>query len=393
MMKRRIAHLTSVHPHSDTRILQMECKSLKLAGYEVTLIVPHQQDEQMDGVNIKSAGRKPTGRISRMTRTGWRVYREAVRENADIYHFHDSELIPVGLLLRLMGKKVVYDVHEDMPRTILSKYYLPIWARRPLAWLLERVENAACRRYSAIVTATQAIADRFTTLNNNTVVVQNFPRLEEAALHANAIWSQRACSIAYVGSITENRGIRQMVEAMNLLPDRLPAKLKLAGAYSPATLRDEITRLPGWSRVDDLGLLSRSGVIRLLGQVQAGLVLLHPESRYQVSFPVKMFEYMSAGIPVIASDFPLWRRIIATAGCGLLVEPLDVKSIADAIEYLLVHPQEAETMGCRGSQAVARHYNWGTEERKLLKLYADLAFNEAEVLRRRVTSRWWGIRT
>lgn len=372
MIKCKIAHLTSVHPHSDTRIFQMECKSLRMAGYEVTLIVPHQEDEQVEGVNIRSVGRKPAWRISRMTCTGWRVYREAVRENANVYHFHDPELIPVGLLLRMRGKKVVYDVHEDMPRTILSKYYLPIWARRPLAWLLERVEDVACRKYSAIVTPTQAIADRFTTLNNNTVLVQNFPRFEEATLHANAIWSQRACSIAYVGSITESRGIRQMVEAMDLLPDGLPARLKLAGAYSPATLRDEIARLPGWNRVDDLGLLGRSSVMHVLGQVQAGLVLLHQEPRYQVSMPVKMFEYMSAGIPVIASDFPLWRRIIATAGCGLLVEPMDVKSIADAIEYLLLHPQEAETMGRRGRQAVARHYNWETEERKLLKLYAGL---------------------
>jgi glycosyltransferase involved in cell wall biosynthesis len=245
--------------------------------------------------------------------------------------------------------------------------------RDPLSWLAERVENVACRLFSALVAATPAIAGRLRTFNGNTVVVQNFALLDEVFRTVGPSWDQRSLSVAYVGGITENRGIREMVEAMGLLPQTCPADLKLAGSFSPAELRDRMVQLRGWERVEELGILDRGGVARLLMQVRAGLVVLGPEPRYEVAYPVKMFEYMSAGIPVIASDFPLWRQIIEGAGCGLLVDPIDPKAIAHAIEYLLTHPQEAEAMGRRGREAVAAKYNWDREEKKLLELYAAMS--------------------
>ena len=89
--------------------------------------------------------------------------------------------------------------------------------------------------------------------------------------------------------------------------------------------------------------------------------------------PNKLFEYMAAGIPVVASDFALWRAIVDDTGCGLLADPCDPNAIATAVAYLLSHDREAEAMGRRGREAVARRYNWSAEEPKLLHLYADLA--------------------
>ena len=371
MMKRRIVHLTSVHPALDIRIFHKECKSLSRAGYEVTLVAPHEADPLVDGVRIKAVPRPP-GRRSRMTRTVLQLYREAVRLDAGVYHFHDPELIPVGLLLRAQGKKVIYDIHEDVPRDILSKYYLPRWVRRPLAWLAERIENVASGRFSAVVPATPAIAARFATINGNTTLVQNFPTLGELSSQTRVAWGQRECSVAYVGGITEDRGIRQMVKAMSLLPVGLSATLKVVGTFSPTSLREEIRHEPGWNRVEELGFLDRMGVKAILESVRAGLVPFHPMANYVRAQPNKLFEYMSAGIPVIASDFPLWREIIQGARCGLLVDPLDVKAIAGAIEHILLYPQEAEAMGNRGREMAERQYNWGTEERRLLQLYASL---------------------
>jgi glycosyltransferase involved in cell wall biosynthesis len=363
-----------VHSAFDIRIFEKECRSLAQAGYQVTLVAPHLRDEEAGGVHVHAIP-EARGRLSRMTRTVWRVYREAVRRPAEVYHFHDPELIPAGLLLKAKGKRVIYDIHEDVPRQILQKFYLPRWSRRPISWLAERTENTACRCFSGLVAATPAIAERFKPLNSSTLVIHNFPRVRELLPSVVGPWNQRASSVAYIGSIFPNRGVREVIAAMDLLPETLNPTLKLAGWFSPTNFQDELARLPGWRKVEFLGLLDRAGVANTLGCVRAGLVSLLPAPNHLRSIPIKLFEYMSAGVPVIASDFPLWRDIVGGAGCGLLVDPLNPQAIADAIAYVLNHPEEAETMGRRGREAVENHYNWEIEERKLLRFYAGLTGN------------------
>src|SRR5215469_2066667 len=124
----KVVHMTSVHNALDNRIFRKECRSLAHAGFSVTAIAPSENDAVVDGVTIRAVPREPS-RFARMTRTVWNIYREAIRQNADLYHFHDPELIPVGLLLRCARKSVIYDLHEDCPRDILAKDYLPSWSR------------------------------------------------------------------------------------------------------------------------------------------------------------------------------------------------------------------------------------------------------------------------
>lgn len=164
-----------------------------------------------------------------------------------------------------------------------------------------------------------------------------------------------------------------MVQAFWLLPESLGARLMLAGRIEPPKFEPELKSLPGWQRVVALGWLSRSEISKLLGRSRIGLVLLHPTTTFIDSLPIKMFEYMCAGLPVIASNFPLWRKIVGAAGCGLLVEPENPEAIAQAIQWLLEHPQEAKEMGQRGAEAVRTTYNWDREEEKLLDLYRRLA--------------------
>jgi glycosyltransferase involved in cell wall biosynthesis len=184
-------------------------------------------------------------------------------------------------------------------------------------------------------------------------------------------------AVVYIGSITRSRGILELVEGMSLLPSDTPLRLKLAGTFSPAELQDDMHTLPGWERVDYLGFLRRGQVTDLLGRVRAGLLVLHPEETYLCSMPIKLFEYMAAEIPVIASDFPLWRQIIEEARCGLLVDPLNPVAIAAAIERLYNHPAEAEQMGKRGRAAVESRYTWAGEERRLKELYESLVGHPA----------------
>ena len=369
----KVVHMTTVHSATDGRIFHKQCRSLARAGFHVTSIGPHPEDAVVDRVNIKAIQRDRT-RLARMTRTVWRTYREALKQNADIYHFHDPELIPVGLLLRARGKDVIYDLHEDYPKDILSKEYLPLYSRRAVAWMMDQLERAACGHFSALVTVTPSIADRLKTINERTVIVYNYPYSNELVLNNEFdSWAKRKQAVAYVGGITGERGIRRMVQAMGMLPASVPCTLELAGTTVPKDVQvEDLHGEPGWPRVNYHGRLDLASTFRLLHSVRAGLVVLSPLPSFVDSMPQKLFEYMGAGIPVIASDFPLWRGIIGKSRCGILLDPADTTAIAQAIEYVLAHPAEAEEMGRRGQEVLLKQYSWHTEAEKLVSLYSGL---------------------
>jgi hypothetical protein len=360
-----------VHPVRDVRVFQKECLSLVAAGYSVTLVAPHDRDEMIEGVRVCGVG-VAGGRLARMTASVLRVLRRAREVDADIYQFHDSELLPAGRLLAALGRHVIYDVHEDVPRDLLTRHYLPPSIRRAVAWAVERVENSSARRFSAIVAATPAIGDRFRPLNPRTAVINNYPILAELAPPADRCWSSREPAVAYIGAIAEERGIVEMVQAMAVLPPGLEATLHLAGSFSPPGDRALVERLAGWARVRELGQLSRPDVAALLGRVRAGLALFRPAPNHVSAQPNKLFEYMAAGIPLVASDFPLWRDLVDGAGCGLLVDPFDPTAVARAIEYLFTHSAEAEAMGRRGREAVQARYHWESQAAALLRLYDEI---------------------
>lgn len=367
--KRKVVHLTSVHGPLNMRIFHKECKSLAEGGYEVVLIAPDQHDRVVEGVQIKAI-RKPKWRIARMTLGVWRVYRQALRQQADLYHFHDPELLSAGLLLRARGAKIIYDIHEDLPRTLADKFYLPVWLRRILVPVTEWLEEAGAARLSALVAATVPIAERFSTINHRTVVVNNFPILKEFSARNETPWDRRDIPLTYINAtMTRVRGICTVVEAVSLLPESLSPRLCLAGRFTNDGLYEDLLNTPGWDRVANLGYITRDRVAEVLGRTRVGLVLFHREPHYVRSWPTKLFEYMAAGVPVIASDFPDWKKIVDAAQCGILVPPEDPRAIATAMEYLLTHPKEACEMGRRGRQAVESSYLWDVEKKTLLDLY------------------------
>jgi glycosyltransferase involved in cell wall biosynthesis len=369
----KICHLTSVHSAADPRIFHKECRSLARAGFAVSLVGAHPADAVVDSVQIKSILRDKS-RLARMTRTVWRVFREARRQNADVYHFHDPELIPVGLLLQSSGKKVIYDIHEDLPKDILSKPYLPNWSRSIIAGLSSIFERAACRNFSALVAVTPSIALRFTSINHRTVVVHNYPYAKELLRNSEPIsWNSRRQSVAYVGGISVQRSIFEMVSAISLVPESIDATLELAG---PEIITDsesiKLRAHPGWRHVRHHGFIDQPSTFRILQNVRAGLVLFHPEPNHMEAMPQKIFEYMGAGLPLIASDFPLWRNLLGDLGCAFFVDPMNPREIARAIEFVLTHPSECEEMGRLGQLAVLDRFNWDSEATKLVELYNQI---------------------
>lgn len=368
MKNKQVAHLTSVHSRYDTRIFFKECRSLVDAGYEVTLIVADNKgDEVKNGVSVFDVGLSQ-GRLKRITQTTKLVFEKAKILNADIYHFHDPELIPVALRLKRMGKKVIFDAHEDVPKQLLGKPYLNPVVSYCLSLVFSVYERWTCGQFDAIVSATPFIRDKYLTINPNSIDINNFPIKEELEFEGD--WSAKQNSICYIGGITASRGIREMVRAMEIT--NIDVHLLLGGRFSELQIETEVKQYSGWKYVNELGFLDRQGVREVLSKSTAGLVTLHPTMNYLESFPVKMFEYMSAGIPVIASNFPLWKQIIKQNDCGICVNPLNSQEIAEAIQWIMEHPNKAAEMGNNGRKAVEEKYNWELESKKLLNVYENL---------------------
>jgi len=366
--RKRWLILSTVHARNDTRIVLKEARSLSRISGDLTLAFADGLGDSCTdfGVPIHDLRVKKGSRILRAIMGNVRAYRFAREGGYGVVHFHDPELLVTGLLLRWKGHVVIYDVHEDVPGDILTKDWIPGMLRRPISFLVDRMETFCDRQLSAIVAATPTIARRFSP--GKTVVVQNFPIEQE--LESEFSWSGKRTEISYIGGMSAQRGLRELVQAMALT--RSAVRLNLGGSFQPKEFEGELGRLGGWDKVSPLGFLSRPEVKAVLARSMAGLVTLHPVPTFLASLPIKMFEYMSAGLPVIASDFPLWREIIEGNDCGLCVDPLDPQAIADAIDHLVEHPEVARRMGENGRKAVVERYNWAVEEKKLIALYERL---------------------
>jgi glycosyltransferase involved in cell wall biosynthesis len=365
----RVAHLTSVHQVDDERIFVKECRSLAAAGFEVALVGPSDGDRQRDGVRIIGVP-QPRGRLGRMIGTSWHVLRGSVASRAEICHFHDPELIPVGFLLKLLGRRVIYDVHEDCPRDILGKGWIRPILKQPLAAGVGLIEAIAGRLLDGIVAVTPTIAARFPP--SKTITLSNFPMLEEFPAAVGTPQSQRPRQVCYVGTLSEARGLFDMIDAAGRVGGAAPSLL-LAGAFDSTDEEARSRAEPGWARVDYLGWLDRAAIARFMASSRAGLVVLHPTPCFVDAYPIKMFEYMAASLPVIASDFPVYREILGDGACGLLVPPADPPALARAIEWIFDHPDEAQAMGERGRRRVERLYTWQVEREKLFSFYRRLA--------------------
>lgn len=368
MTKRvKVCHLTSVHTRFDIRIFRKECVSLAKHGWDVSLVVADGlHDEEVKGVKIYGV-LKETSRMKRFLKTGKNVYKKAITLDADIYHFHDAELLPYGNKLRRKGKIVVFDSHEDLPRQILGKAYIPKYSRKLLAGVLEWYEDYCCKKYNAIITATPYINERFSKINRNSVNLNNYPFLDEFKAETS-VMTKQPNTICYIGGITKIRGLDYVVEALT----KTEVILELAGGITPSTYQEELTQAEGWNKVNYHGNVSREKVKEILNGSLAGLVTFLPYPNHINAQPNKLFEYMSSSIPVIASNYPLWKGIIEKYDSGICVDPESSDEIAKAMEYLINNPSEAVAKGANGRKAIEEVFNWEQEEQKLVDLYRSL---------------------
>ena len=366
--KIKVVHLTSVHSRYDTRIFLKMCNSLANAGYEVSLIVADNKgDEIKNKISIIDVGKSAGGRFLRITKTVKRIYEKAKELDGDIYHLHDPELIATGLKLKKLKKKIIFDAHEDLSKQILSKDYLNYFSRITLSKLYEFYEKWSMPKFHTVISATPYIRKKLLNLNPDTVNINNFPLLDEFRNSSN--FNKLEKEIVYIGGLSKMRGIEELIASLSFMKK---VKLNLVGKFNNNQFMNKIKSHKNWNQVNYYGFLDRHAIKKVLDKSSIGIVTLHPKINYLDSLPVKMFEYMSAGLPIVASNFPLWKNIVEDNNCGICVNPHNIKAISEAINYLLDNPNDAEKMGKNGINIVKKKYNWQSEERKLLEKYISI---------------------
>lgn len=369
-------HVVTVgHTRFDTRIWYKEISSLLKAGYSVKYhVADGSGNEVKDSVDIIDYGAVPEGcgflfRLKKM----YQVMRQSKLKRGDWIHFHDGIFLPFAIMMSLRGCKVIYDVHEDYPRQVLNTRF-PLLVKALWAKTLSFLEWLSSFFFVAYFVATPKIAERFP--RHKTWVIHNFPLKDELSLPQDTDANELIDNIEYffyVGVLSEVRGVKEMIDAIYEASTQHPQlNLALGGNYSPESLRTKLETKPGWGSTTELGWMTRNEIASWLKKSKAGLVTLHPTKNYPDAYPVKLFEYMSAGLPVIASDFPLWREIVEEAQCGLLVNPLDPLEISKAMVWLIENPESAKRMGDSGRKAVENRYNWSKEENTLISAYKTL---------------------
>lgn len=366
----KICHITSVHSWDDTRIFFKECSSIAAAGYDTTLLVANGVDDFINGVKIVCVPIENKGRLQRILFAGQRMLEKAVEIQADIYHLHDPELLRIALKLKKQtGAKVVFDAHEDLPKQILDKGWIPSFLRVTISNLAHRYEMKITSKLDGVISVTETICDRFRLSNKQVALVANFPKLDEITLlSSNKEVKKVENSICYVGALFPTRGIKELVIAVG----KTNATLLLAGKFSEKEFEEEVKRLDGWKQVNFFGYLDREGIVELLQKSRIGMVTLHPTRSYKESLPIKLFEYMLAKLPIISSDFEFWKPLVEGNNCGIMVNPLDTDQIAEKIRYLLDNPALCEELGNNGYNAVSTNYSWESQAKNLLEFYATL---------------------
>ena len=371
----KVCHVCSSHRSDDSRVFHKECRSLAQEGYEVHLIATDKNVNSYNSDNVTIHPLPiPKSRFQRMARR-WEVADMAARLSADLYHVHEPELL--GPVLNRVGDRpVIYDAHESYADVLGQRRWIPRLFRPLAKALWKKIEPRLVRKCRAVVTVTEPLAEPYARMHERVEIIRNFPDLSGGEF-AGAPAHERRQSCVFAGALAEDRNLENMVLAIGLLRKRnITLELWLAGEWESPLYEQTIQNLAAKEEVTNQvrysGILSHKAAVALESQASIGMVTLLPIRNSLNSLPIKAFECMALGLPIVYSDFPLLQTYIGKCGVGLAVDPQDPVQIADALEYLLKNPRIAQEMGQMGRRAVEERYNWSCEGTRLLGLYREI---------------------
>lgn len=367
----KVVHLGYNHRYNDIRIFEKECVSLAKNDYEVVYITstknsPPLGEVVQKGVKIIVIPLSEGNRYIRMIRFLKDVKREILIQNAEVYHIHEIWYLPLISFLKKRGK-VIYDSHEDHPRAMFGSYLGERKkSRLLLSKLFEKYENNKIKHIYGVIAATPYIAKRFEKVNKNVITIANYPKLDEF-FTLQDVQKRQKNTIFYAGGISEQNGILNIIKAM----DSIDGSFILAGNISE-DFRKKASKLKGWKKVCEVGYLSREEVIEWYKKCSCGVLLYLPYENCVNALPNKLYEYMAAGMPIVASNFPLWKELIEKEKCGICVNPNSISEIVQGINYVLENSDKAKEMGENGKNKAMEKYGWGGVETKLWNFYKKI---------------------
>ena len=375
--QKSVCHITTIHPlHNDSRVFYRQCCSLAKAGYETHLVIPFEAETVKDGVHIHPCPRMHN-RLLHMLITPWLAMRLALKTRANIYHYHDPELMLIGFILRFIFRKnVVYDIHESVHRHILSKSYLPRFSRRFISACYVLLEKVFTIGQSLVIANENCLSE----YSSNACLVQNYPMLtdETIAIANNNKTKAHPPLLVYVGAVSEIRGAGICVELAGALARHgCDFHMKLIGPWqdseeSNRKLKSRIEVLQLQDKVELTGRMKWTEAMEIVSEATIGMCLLLPEPNFTTCLATKILEYMMYGIPVLASDFDHWRKYVDGERTGMMVDPGNIDRVTEVCLQMLADPEQLEQMGKRGRAAVQEKYNWDTEFNELLRCYDNL---------------------
>lgn len=370
---KKVCHITSAHKRYDVRVFEKECRTSAKFGFETYLLVnDNKENELVNNVRIISSGKNFSTRISRVLFSLKHFYKLAKVIDAQIYHLHDPELLPLALKLKKRGKKVIFDSHEYYSEQLKEKNYLPKIIRKIITFTYTLYERYIFKRIDSVIypctlnyakSTNQIKAKRITYLNN-------VPRLEDYYFEYEERKFNEDTYLCYAGTLSYDRGLIQMIKAAY----EANSKLHLSGRFSPPSLYKDITRLIEFSSVQYHGYLAKNQVLSIYKKSSIGINILLDKGQYSITnnLSTKVYEYMAMGLPVILTETEYSKLILKEYPFGISVDPKNIEEIVNAIEYLKKNPDIASKMSKFGRKAILEKYNWELEEIKLITLYNDL---------------------
>lgn len=371
-MKKSIIHITTVHYRYDVRVNYKYCQSLSKAYNDVTLLVADGNGfEKIGNLQIVDIGKPKFGRIGRLFFGNIKVFIYLIRCQTSIIHFHDPELLPIAFLMKLLGRKVVYDMHENLPLEILTKNYVPRVFRKFLSFAINNFQQFTFR-YVPVIFAEISYVKYFPLASHKETIL-NYP-LNNIANNKLIINKEKEFTLGYMGGVTVERGAIVILKAVEKLrEDGIAVNLIFVGPVaeevSESLIYNKATK-EGWATFE--GRLKPIDGWEKMSRCHVGLAILQDSPNFIESYPTKLFEYMLMGLPIITSNFPLYKEVIDESKCGATVNPSSIKEIASTISWLFDNRNEAVKIGERGRKIAEKKYSWESEFSKLETFYYNI---------------------
>ena len=361
-------HLTTAHPADDPRIYRRECLSLAEFNLGKVTLVAH-GNLNHENIEFISLGKIPENRINRFVSAQFKSLKLLFKLNPSIWHIHDLELVPFGILLTLFRKQVIWDAHEDyyhqFKPEISYRTYIPIFLRNFLKNFVYLILTVLDKRAVAVVAATEEIAKKYG--NKNTIIVGNETSVEQ---FEKCVPNFEARVAIFTGNMSDQQCFRKIIIAMSEISD---INLFVAGRRNEIEI-EFATKLLG-ERFKHLGWLGPEELVEVFSKSSFGFVTYEDSPLFTSNRSNKFYEFSAAGLPILATPTGANLELLESSRGGLTSDDFSETSLRTAIVKILSNENNWKVMSQNSKVWAHENGNWESSKKRLLNLYSKLIDN------------------